>query len=213
MKNLLLFGAGASYGSDAETLTPPLGPDLYAALCEFHPETWGKVSDELAEVFHTDFEKGMQALSPVDTPMLQRVMAAYFFQFEPAPTNLYVDLATRIATNQWNGAICTLNYERLLELSLWMGGVNPCIGCPGSAQQLELIMPHGCCHLFVENGAIYNPNPAIATFNANIVQSTGPVVGILDSGEFHRRLEGNGLPPVMSFFEPMNFSALTDRIL
>jgi hypothetical protein len=57
---LMLFGAGASYGSDTQG-TPPLGSGLFDALQIFSRETWGQVSAGEAEVFTRDFEQGMKA--------------------------------------------------------------------------------------------------------------------------------------------------------
>jgi hypothetical protein len=62
MSNLILFGAGASFGSDDPSLVPPLGQNLFDALCKFNPRGWGAVEMESARQFRTDFEKAMKEL-------------------------------------------------------------------------------------------------------------------------------------------------------
>jgi hypothetical protein len=39
-KYLIIYGAGASFGSDTTDI-PPLGPNLYEALARFNPGGWG----------------------------------------------------------------------------------------------------------------------------------------------------------------------------
>ena len=149
---LLLMGAGASFGSDTQG-TPPLGARLFSELQRSNPDGWGQLPRDIAAGFERDFEAGMQALSgarPHDMAPLQRAMAAYFFEFRPTGSSLYLQLAGRMRDRGWQGAICSLNYERLLELSLGAAGWQPTVGGPPEApNQIELCLPHGCCHLFI----------------------------------------------------------------
>lgn len=199
---LFLFGAGASYGSTGEG-RPPMGSDLFHALRQFNPTGWGKLLNDLAGLFHRDFERGMTRLAatnPHMMPILQRAMAAFFFfNFAPTESNLYVQLARRIRHCNWQGALATLNYERLLELALLHVGIKPVAGQPAAAGQLELCLPHGCCHLFCEG---VQASPVGVSFSGVGVTFDGPVVAISDSVEFWNRLNGNAVPPVMSYFEP-----------
>lgn len=57
MSELILFGAGASYGSKNRDV-PPLGDELFLALQQFNPDGWGSLSPSLAGKFRGDFEKG-----------------------------------------------------------------------------------------------------------------------------------------------------------
>ena len=71
---LILFGAGASYGSDTSD-TPPLGASLFAALQQFNPDAWGAIKGAAGEVFRSDFEEGMRQLGEANShalPPLQR---------------------------------------------------------------------------------------------------------------------------------------------
>ena len=85
-------------------------------------------------------------------PPLQRAMAAFFFNFTPNPTNLYIKLSERIRHNKWKGTLATLNYERLLEMSLILIGLQAVVGRkPKQEDEIEICLPHGCCHLFCES--------------------------------------------------------------
>jgi len=148
---LILFGAGASSGSDTQG-TPPLGGGLFDALAEFSPQTWGNIQAGEAKSFRDIFEKGMRAFAdahPFDVDRLQRAMAGYFFTFRPTRSSLYVHLAERIRTSNWSGALATLNYERLLDLALRRSGLEARIqGVREGNTDIELLLPHGCCHMF-----------------------------------------------------------------
>jgi hypothetical protein len=195
-----LFGAGASYGSDFVG-TPPLGNALHAALATFDPMGWGNVGRHLAAEFSRDFERAMAAVPQHAIPPLQRAMAAYFFQFNPGPQNLYLDLARRIRQHSpWQGSLSTLNYDRLLELSLVAAGVNPFIGpMVNRPPEVEMCMPHGCCHLFCEGARGVASAVSFAAFNVEI---NGPISVIGDPAIHRARLQQDAFPPVMSYFEP-----------
>ena len=166
MTNLIIFGAGASYGSDINN-TPPLGSNLFSALCDFNPLGWGALSRDLANIFNNDFEAGIVKLfrqNPHSLPVLQRAMAAYFFNFLPHQNNLYIKLSQKIKNTNWDGVLVTLNYERLLELSLINQGLRPIVNRTRvSSEEIEICFPHGCCHLFCDSargmsGAVsFNP--------------------------------------------------------
>lgn len=202
MADLILLGAGASYGSDSGG-TPPLGAGLFAALRQYNPQGWGQIPVDLAGVFEDDFERGMIALSegmPHSLPPLQRAMAAYFFGFLPRTSNLYVQLGERLKSAAWNGAIATLNYERMLELCLGHVGLQPVVGSPTNAgSTVELLMPHGCCHIFCDTA---RGVAGAVSFSGMNVQTSGEVRVIGDPNEFRQRIEGDAFPPVMSYFEP-----------
>lgn len=60
-QSLILFGAGASFGSD-DRAVPPLGANLFPALRAFNPDGWGQLPQDLTSRFEQDFEAGMAAL-------------------------------------------------------------------------------------------------------------------------------------------------------
>lgn len=202
MSYVILFGAGASYGAERFGM-PPLGAALFDALRQFNPDGWGKIGEPLAGKFRSDFEAGMIALSSCNQfslPILQRAMAAFFFRFAPTTENLYVELARRIRAKQWSGSIATLNYERLLEISLLHVGVQPTLNMGASNNGgVELCMPHGCCHLFCES--VRGMADGVS-FSGMDVTTNGPVVAISNKEQFWDRIRRDAFPPVMSYFEP-----------
>jgi len=198
MSILFLFGAGASYGSDVQR-TPPLGAALFNALRSFNPDGWGSIQGGLADTFRRDFEEGMKTVPGTALAPLQRAMAAYFFDFVPQSANLYFEIAKRISPN-WAGAFCTLNYERLLELSLIGAGIQPFIGsAPSDKRSIELCLPHGCCHLFCDSVQGMSGHVMFQGFQ---VQTNGPVNVVSDAQKHRSRVLQDAFPPVMSFFEP-----------
>lgn len=199
MANLILFGAGASFGSDV-TGTPPLGAGLFRELTRFNPDGWGALPPQTAQDFNRDFELAMSRVNPHAIPPLQRAMAAYFFEFLPRTTSLYIEFARRIRARNWPGAICSLNYERLLELSLAHIGVQPFIGDrPPGGNVVELCLPHGCSHIFCDAARGSANGVSFAAFG---VQTDGPVSIIADPAAHRQRVLNDAFPPVMSYFEP-----------
>lgn len=200
--NIILFGAGASYGSDRSGV-PPLGFELFDVLVSFNKNGWGQIPSNLAEKFRNDFEDGMRNLSksnPHLMPILQRAMAAYFYNFIPQPNNLYRKIARLIFHSSWDGILATINYERLLQLSLAIEGLKPIVNLRKTNQnEIELILPHGCCDLFCESAFGFTE---AVSLNGTAVTTNGPIKVILDPYEFHSRIQNDAFPPVMSYFEP-----------
>lgn len=195
---LILFGAGASHGSDT-CGTPPVMRGLSDELCRRQPKEWGALPDALASDFRNNFEAAMRDLLQHDAnraDVLQRAMASYFFHFQPHPTNLYVNLADRIRKARWDGVLATLNYERLLELSVRTVGLNVVVGGP-KPDFVELCLPHGCCHLFTQVRVVGNIKSGV-----DILYDSPGIRAIEDPVEHARELRENNVPPVMSYIEP-----------
>jgi hypothetical protein len=201
-KNLLLLGAGASYGSDDPTITPPLGGiSLFNSLTEFDPVGWGKLPEEQAAIFQDDFEKGMVDIlngKSGNELRLQRAMAAFFFNFQPRNTNLYFDLAKKIKQLKWEGVIATLNYEHLLTVALTETGNHPFFRNKGLIQQdgIEICFPHGTCNIFC---TAVKAHPTSVFINCEV---DGPIKYVTAPEDFKKEIENNAIPPVMSYFVP-----------
>lgn len=199
-KNLIIFGAGASYGSGSRNV-PPLGRELFLSLQKFNPDGWGRIDGDLANSFQTDFETGMHQTNTHALPPLHRAMAAYFFQFLPTNKSLYYKIAKLISQKPWDGALATFNYENLLEISLGAAKVQPFIhGAQLNEKSVELCIPHGNCHIFCQ--AVRGSALGIS-FSGPHVQINGPVEVIVDSQTYYDRIINDAFPPVMSYFEPL----------
>jgi len=201
--DLVIFGAGASYGSDISNV-PPLGNKLFDALSAFAPSTWGKLPKKYSELFQKDFEKGMETLSSEQNswlPPLQRTMAAYFFNFLPQQTNLYFRMANLIKESAWNlrGSLVTINYERMLPICLTANNLQPILlPLPYEIKEnvIELCLPHGTCNLFCSIQASGNLTFSRLAFDGGAVEC------IIDDSKFQQRLAHDAIPPIMSYFEP-----------
>ncbi len=203
--NLFIFGAGASYGSDEKkSLLPPLAKDLFACLSN---EYWDIANNKkamlLKPLFEEDFEKGFEALGQEDPYFLsvfQRRMADFFFKFKPTSNNLYYKLAKALSNSKAEVSFATLNYERLLELSLGQF-FQPVSNLLPNENQVEICYPHGCSHLFVEgisagNGVMYGKG----------VIFEGSIIGVVNEKEHKRKIQNEAISPVMSYFESSKYT-------
>lgn len=200
-KNIILFGAGASTGSDSFG-TPPLGNGLLSALQQFEPNIWNQISLNLISQLTDDFEKGMEKISNDHSTALaplQRSMANYFFRFSPNKNNLYLKLATKLINKDWDGAFVTLNYERLLEKSMLSNSIALSVGSSGESQ-IEICFPHGCCHFFCSVKGTGN-----VQFSGG-VQTDGNIEIVSNDFQFSQRIQSDPFPPVMSYFIPSKFT-------
>jgi hypothetical protein len=207
---LLVFGAGASYGSQASGEVPPLGSGLLPELRKANPDLWGQLTDEEQELFAENFEVGMNSLLrkegeggkgevPHLVGMYQRALAAYLFSFYPTLDSLYVRLARRIAQTNWSGAIATLNYDMLLQRALGFVGPSATIVTQDVLEDeipLELCLPHGSCALFVQGVYVRGATAWSADIRGQVV--------LIDNDMEHRtRLITNVVPPIMCYYEPL----------
>jgi len=228
VRNVLIFGADASLGSELTNM-PPIGNTLFDELAKFSPQGWGVMPDNLANIFREDFEKGMKELSNNYTGMMtqiQIIMATYFFKFLPTQSSLYLKLSQKIKNTFWDGAIVTLNYERLLELCLRHVGLIP-IPQESTFPNIEVCYPHGCCNIFCEgisatrginigkNSISFRPGESLnfgqggsVNFTSEGITTGGNAIRIINNpNEFYQKTD-NTFPPVMSYFIPSKFTTL-----
>ncbi len=200
MPDMIIFGAGASFGSDIFNV-PPATSYLIDELISFHPDSWGQIEPYLLSLFRKDFEQGMKKLSrknPRSMAPLRRSMAEFFFRFAPGPDSLYRKLARRIQQSGWDGVLATFNYERLLELSLIFEGLQPVAGAPQTTNHIEVCLPHGCCHLFRKS---VRDSTSVISSNGRAIRIEGPVRPVFEPNEFRARICNGAFPPVMSYFD------------
>ena len=79
---VILFGAGASYGSEhVFPNPPPLGGQLFNVLRRDSPLDWGTITGSLRDEFEVSFERGMGALLASGShalPVLMQRLAIFF---------------------------------------------------------------------------------------------------------------------------------------
>ena len=156
---VFLFGAGASHGAIGVTpYPPPLGCDLYEALAEQFPKTWGVASQfaGVADKFKKDFEAAMEQYSNEHsaTAVVSALndMARYFATFDPDGTDLYSKLLLELKARSLiaHTVFSSLNYDcvfekaaRRLRYRVHYEGIDSAPVVPGD---VRVIKPHGSCN-------------------------------------------------------------------
>jgi len=219
-KVLLLFGAGASYGAmGVSPYPPPLGPGLFGQLRKSFPDTWGKVSDEVADIFDNNGpEKGMEALDDDayghrwDLVQLIRDMAIYFsrFQIQDISQNLYCRFvqmySDRILGREM--LLSTLNYECLIEYALGHYGIDTTyIGdVPESAARVLKV--HGSCN-FIPQNFLAGGASMSWTYKGGI--STAP--RFVHPNAVKQELHKAGIPSAMSMYTEQKQNPICPLVL
>lgn len=203
-KVVILFGAGASLGSQGVNKIPPSGAGLFNELKSNYPKTWGQVPQDLNQRFIDFFEAGMEELyiRTRDTPQFIQYlidMAIYFskFQIDSPDENLYCKIVRRYYPELQNGQLLlsTINYECLIEDAICCINTNPPLkhkyweGSDG----IEILKIHGSCN-FIKSG-IKN--------DGNIIMGTAKFEGPLQTvpqNEVEAILKKISFPPAMSLY-------------
>lgn len=157
---LWLFGAGASYGSGDQTVTPhqtPLGNQL-AKLLAAKYDYWNLVTN-FSELDWSDFETAFGKLVENNPSALLngfRPVAHFFSQFEITEnSNLYSRLAREVKKHNslHQTVFATLNYDCLLEQALSQIACSPvCLNYHiQDLNTVTVLKLHGSCH--------FAPNP------------------------------------------------------
>lgn len=152
MVSVVLFGAGASFGSGAVSPhVPPLGngPDGLFSRLEATGGEASRLPDRLKSAFRADFEKGMSEYYEYSNGAImrfQRELAAYFAQFKPGPSNTYLRLIQTLGVKRV--IYSSLNYDLLFELSAAALQLKTTYGVDASASGARLIKLHGSCNFW-----------------------------------------------------------------
>lgn len=116
----ILFGAGASFGSEKRRATPPLGDALFNAL-DALGGAYSKLSNiQKASFRKNGFEIGMLSIpnnSTIINP-LQKELAIYLSSFSISKDNAYRQLFKTLGNKTKKLNIMSLNYDLLIEKSL-----------------------------------------------------------------------------------------------
>ncbi len=194
---VVLFGAGASFGSEAAGVRrPPLGAHLFEELCAYAPSTWGSLSDPWPDDFGSDFEPAMRRLVDSETSCgpLQWDMGEYFFsQFRATADSAYVSILGSFASRINRLTFVTLNYETLLFQARDLVGIDEA--------EFSICLPHGSACLCCTGVQITPRGDFIGP-----VSTGGEVRYFRDLDDFRRERATNVLPPVMSYYEPKKFT-------
>ncbi len=204
MSKVILFGAGASYGSEQSTpYCPPLGAGLFDELQKRYPDAWGTVPKEKRGLFVPNFEPGMKELWDSNwhgTSALMRAMADYFAMFRPLEGNSYSRLIEHLSSH---GAIAgttfsTLNYECLLEYAIRNNRLKLRYDSPepSSAETLSILKIHGSCNFLP---ASVSASAAAISYSANSIGWDGEI-RIVDVPLVRPFVTHNAFYPAMAIF-------------
>lgn len=205
---IILFGAGASYGSGAVVpRRPPLGDDLFDVLASEFPQSWGALPGPIRKKFAKTFEVGMAALlatrSHAVAPMMQQ-FAILFSRYQLSSPNAYVSLVESLdRVGKLTGtAFATLNYECLLEWALTSRGRYVECGdvLPGPRGTF-LWKLHGSCNFLPRTDQLYVAPPGSGvTYGPGVKFEPG--IEVVHPNSVADRLRNTGLYPAMAHYAP-----------
>lgn len=189
MGNLILFGAGASFGSlEVHPHCPPLGKDLFNKL-DLLKGVAHRLPEDLKEIFRSDFEIGMAELynrSEGNVMSFQRELAGYLAQFRTKDGNLYLELLKKI--NIDNFVFSSLNYDLLLEIASGAIGKGVTYSNAFYENHIRVLKIHGSSNFWPDLGGIqvidgvFRPGDGNGGLNAaTIISSPTKVLNYQDT--------------------------------
>ena len=205
MKNIFLFGAGASHGSGGLNYLTPLGSQLFFDLKKHFSNTWGSLPKDVLKKLEENFEEGMEIVwkeHSNNVGVLMQDMAVFFSKIiiSNPSENLYVSLVKELKEKNIlpDSVISTLNYDCLLELATIPNQISIAYSLPfGEVKDSLLVWKlHGSCNFILDGivakrGVNYMSG---AFFNGNGLKS----IQISDVEQYCRG--DNALYPAMSIF-------------
>lgn len=200
MTQLILFGAGASFGSEPNGHpTPPLGPELFSHL-EQKSAFFSNIDVELKSVFKQDFEKGMSEYinAPrMNLPEFQRQLATFFYDYTPSASSAYAEILG--IANPSRTIFGTLNYDVLFEESaLGLGFATNYSDQRDNQKEVRLLKLHGGCNIWPMN---FGLRGNISMVGANVYVDVPCEFLNLEQSKA-RMLCPSGVPPVIAAYEP-----------
>lgn len=199
MAMLVLFGAGASYGSEPEigSETPPLGNNLFSELCKL-----GGVSSQLpADIkksFHGNFEEGMGVFNErmsVELQSFHRELSSYLADFAPSLNSYYVKLLRLLHGR--NVIFGSLNYDMMLEEAIEMVGMKTHYGLNRMPGTMRVIKPHGSINFWPD--IPYQNFKNITFVNCGVALNT-PVIPLSRQAAKHRCGADTSFSPAISMY-------------
>lgn len=142
MAYVFLLGAGASWGSEPNIETPPLGNKLFDKLHAIGGAA-AQIPEEIKAEFRNDFEVGMSKYDEHTNRNLmrfQRELAGYLCSFSPSKDSSYLSLINSLGHKRF--VYSSLNYDLLFELAASMLGIKVCYNA-NSGSHLRLLKIHG----------------------------------------------------------------------
>ena len=202
---VILFGAGASFGSQSVApKPPPLSTDLFDELRAAYPTAWGQIPRQKRSLFVPNFEPGMKKVfesGSHDSTVLLRALAHYFTQFRANHGNSYTRLLEHLAGHGvLRGTLfSSLNYECVLETAARNYGFPLVAYFDRNATTKDAIAVwkiHGSCNFLP---TAISAGAGVMSFAANAVSWDGDA-RIVDPSEARRFIENSAIYPAMAVF-------------
>lgn len=204
-RRVILFGAGASFGSGAvNPKPPPLSAGLFDELRAAYPGAWGRIPQQKRSSFVPSFEPGMKEIfesGSHDSTALLRALAHYFTQFRANHGNAYARLLEYLERQVVLGGtlFSSLNYECVLETAARNYGFPLVSYFDHEATTKDAIAVwkiHGSCN-FLPNSVA--GGAGVVSFAANAVSWDGEA-RLVDPSEARRFIETSAFYPAMAVF-------------
>lgn len=219
MSNLVLLGAGASYGSKdtflysdpSDTTPPPLGNDLFDDLWLRGGEA-KLIPSEIQELFKDNFEAGMaEYISHTngDVMKFQRELALYLAEFSPGVHNSYKKLLKSL--NHKRFIFSTLNYDLLFEQSAEALGYRYTYSIEKITGVIRLLKIHGSSNFWPSVPPSMFRGAKMTGVNSRFLESK--VIPLKQEDTIKRCIEDTGLSPaIAAYTEGKHISICSDYV-
>lgn len=196
---VVLFGAGASYGSGpVHPSPPPLGDQLFNELDKLGKTATG-LPQFLKEKFRKNFEEGMSEFydwSNQNTMSFQRELAGYLAKFKPEENNNYIRLLKKINTRRFT--FVSLNYDLLFELSSLSIGKPISYSNTPNKNSTRLLKIHGSSNFWPDFGNLIFKN---VNFSGNVFADVKAPIKILNQQEaVQRAIQDDSFAPAIAMY-------------
>ncbi|WP_021017061.1 hypothetical protein [Prodigiosinella confusarubida] len=216
----ILFGAGASYGSEEKAgipTLPPLGKDLFGFLDDRYG-CFSTINDNIKKVFVEDgFEAGMANVSNDSLILypIQRAMACFLSDFDVTTENAYFRLFRQIKLLIPNITLATLNYDLLIERALERNNIFYDYNDNRNGRGCGLIKLHGSSNFI----------PKIPNGNKIVIGHASGLNTVMDGLETHslatyqeifdwcHNPDNSSLAPILSVYNHEKQNLFNDSII
>ncbi len=158
MKNIFLFGAGASYGCKGTNFIVPIGKELFPLLKKRFLNTWGRLPENLNAIFSDNFEAGMGFIwenHSTKIPVLMKDLAVLLAhaRINNHRENLYFKIfeSTKTRNLIQDTIFSTLNYDCLLEIAAHLAGLKIKYFSNPDNDSAAIWKLHGSCNFVVRD--------------------------------------------------------------
>ncbi|WP_293797016.1 hypothetical protein [uncultured Pantoea sp.] len=199
MSNLVLLGAGASYGSgDVYPYPPPLGNKLFERLEELGKSA-SRVPDAIKSKFKVNFEQGMLEYfewAHRYTMDFQRELAAYLAQFSPGNKNNYQSLI-RVFDNRQT-VFCSLNYDLLFELSAQKLKFGTHYSNKPKPQHVRLLKIHGSSNFWPHLPSVQFKN--VKSWGSSEAEFVAPIKPLTQQQTLSKAMTEDSMAPAIAMY-------------